>query len=309
MIQRLRALFANRRARQDRPEPGRVIRVLPMAYQAPTASESRLLNDDSVYTVYNLFGDILLGGGWQFVGEDAARVSDLTAALTAAPGWAQCLDELAAAPFQRYAVIEIVWAAGDRWLPSALRPLPRSATALDMDDYGQVGAVRVSTSAGLQTVPLENAIVFRWRPTLERPLGQCVYDRLREVIQYKRRTDEALVRYIERYAGPTTIAWYPPGMSDDEQTALLNALKNLRSASYGILPGPRGEDGTQVELLEASGNGPIQVALEMIKQYERRIARAVLGSVLAVFESEYGTRAQSEVHWQVLKAVVQFQSP
>jgi phage gp29-like protein len=289
----------------DKPDPKRTIRVIPAPYTSLPLSETRILNDDSVYTVYNLFGDILLGGGWRFVGEDAGRLQELTDAIVNAPGWSQTLDELAAAPFQRFAVVEIVWETGRTWTPAALRPLPRAAVSLDLDEFNQARSIRVSTSDGLQTLPPENFILFRWRATIEKPLGQSVYDRLKEVIQFKRRTDEAIVRYIERFAGPTVIAWYPPGMSDEDQSALLTAVKNLRSASYGALPGPRGDDGASIELLEASGQGPITVAQEMIRQYERRIARAVLGSVLAVFESEYGTRAQSEVHWQVLKAVVQ----
>jgi phage gp29-like protein len=42
----------------------------------------------------------------------------------------------------------------------------------------------------------------------------------------------------------------------------------------------------------------------MLKMYERRIARAVLGSVLAIFEAEFGTRAQAETHLEMLKKVI-----
>jgi len=83
-------------------------------------------------------------------------------------------------------------------------------------------------------------------------------------------------------------------------------LRDLQSASVGTLPGPKGDAGNNIELLEASGgaNSAIGSAIEMLHTYERRIARGVLGSVLAVFESEFGTRAQAETHLEVLKAVV-----
>jgi len=293
-----------------KPAEGEQVRILPQPWSMADTTEAKLLKDDSVGAVARLFCDVVFGSGYRWVGDDAERLTDLTDEIMRADGWQQTLRALTNVVFTRYACIEIVWeTSSGRWLPARLRHIPNSMCALDIDEYGGVTTVNVSTTGGLQPLPAENMIMHRNNPTFDKPSGMSVFDDLEEVIQMKRRADLALIRYVERYAAPTVIGWYAPGTSKAQQTALLTALKNLQSASVGTLPGPKGDVGNNIELLEASGgaNSAIGSAIEMLRMYERRIARGILGSVLAIFESEFGTRAQAETHLEVLKAVVRSQ--
>lgn len=290
-----------------RPQVGEQVRITPQPWAIADIAEAKLLKDDSVGAVARLFCDVVFGSGIRWVGADAERLSDLTDEIIRADGWQQTLRALTSVVFTRFACIEIVWSsANGRWLPARLRHIPNTMCALDIDEYGSITSVQVSSTGGLQALPRENMILHRNNPTFEKPTGISVFDDLEEVIQMKRRADLALIRYIERYAAPTVIGWYSPGTSKSQQSALLTALKSLQSASVGTLPGPKGDQGNNIELLEASGgaNSAIGSAIEMLRMYERRIARGVLGSVLAIFESEFGTRAQAETHLEVLKAVV-----
>lgn len=281
-------------SREDR------VQVVPQPFLTVPLTEQKLLNDDSVYAVYAIFKDILLGAGYHWEGKDAERYAPMLDLVTGATGWPQLLDEIAAAPFQRTAIVEMIWQQEGQWLPERFRVMPLGATFVGLDASSNVEQVRITTTAGLQYLPLPNAVVHRNRPTFAHPLGVSVYDHLIEVIGYKRRTDEAVVRYVERFGAPSVIGHYRPGTPADKQKELLTALAGLQKASYGAIP-----QGDELEILEPQGSGgAIGVAMEMVGRYERRIARAVLGSVLAIFESEFGTRAQAEVHMEVLKAVV-----
>jgi len=290
-----------------RPQVGEQVRITPQPWAIADIAEAKLLKDDSVGAVSRLFCDVIFGSGIRWIGDDAERLQDLTDEIERADGWQQCLRALTNSVFTRYACVEIVWQThGSIWGPQRLRHIPNTMCALDIDEWGNVMSVKVSSTGGMQSLPAENMILCRNNPTFDKPQGISVFDDLEEVIQMKRRADLALIRYIERYAAPTVIGWYAPGTSKTQQSALLSALRDLQSASVGTLPGPKGDAGNNIELLEASGgaNSAIGSAIEMLRMYERRIARGVLGSVLAIFESEFGTRAQAETHLEVLKAVV-----
>lgn len=290
------------------PDTGAQIKALPLPFAFVGRNEQNLLNDDSIYAVYNVFADVLLSSGWIFEGDDAENVKDLTDAMVSAPGWNMLLNSMAAAGFKRFSAVEIVWDTTSdtgKWVPRKFRDLPLKYTSLTLDSEQDVVCANVSTTGGLQMVPPQNMVCHRNEPTFEHPLGQSVYDRLQEVIGYKRKADALLIRILERLAGATMIAWYAPGTPDAEITALFNSLKQMQSASVAAFQGPRGEKGNEVELLELSSSAGLDFAINLLNLYERRIARAILGSVLSMFESEHGSRAQASEHTKILMSVIE----
>jgi hypothetical protein len=282
--------------------------MLPYAYVSSTVQN--LLNDDTVYSIGNVFSDILLSNGWTFEGEDAKSVVDLTDAMTRAPGWNMMLNSLALASFKRFSAVEIVWdtlSDAGKWVPQKYRDLPLRFTSLNLDVNQDVLTANVMTTGGQQMVPPQNMICHRHQPTFEHPLGQSVYDSLQEVIGYKRKADALLIRILERLAGATVIGWYAPGTPASEQDSLFASLGKMVSGSYSIMPGPRGEKGNEVEMLEMSSSAGLDFAITLLNTYERRIARAILGSVLSIYESEHGSRAQASEHTKILTSVVESQ--
>lgn len=281
---------------------------LPFAYVSRTVQD--LLNDDTIGSVANVFTDILLSSGWTFEGDDAKEVKDLTDAMTSAPGWNMLLNSMALAPFKRFSAVEMIWDTTSdvgKWLPKKYRDLPLRFTSLNLNAQHDVICANVTTTGGLQQVPPQNMVCHRHQPTFEHPLGQSVYDSLAEVIGYKRKADALLIRILERLAGATVIGWYAPGTPQSEQDALFAALGKMVSGSYSVMPGPRGEKGNEVELLELSSSAGLDFAINLLNLYERRIARAVLGSVLSIYEAEHGSRAQASEHTKILTSVVESQ--
>lgn len=290
------------------PDPNAYIRAVATPFAGVETSDSGLLKDDSVYRVYNLYRDMLLGAGWRFEGGDAEAVDALMEGVVSAKGFDDMLYEMAAAPFQRMAVIEIVWNFGrDVWLPRRYRVVPIEDVSLALDEQGEVEHVNVTTSAGLQQIPTTNMVVYRWRPTFAEPLGRSVYQHIKEPVEYKRTTDKAMISYAQRWGVPSIVGFYAPGQNRADQTKFLAAIRSLQNASAAILPIKPSRDAPDVlQLLEAKGEGSaISAVMEMNKGFEKRIAGAVLGSILAVYESDYGTRAQAQTHLEVLRSVIE----
>ncbi len=289
----------------DRPTAQRV-QIVERPWAAVPVDEARILNDDSVASVFTLYRDVMLGGGWHWEGDDVEELEEYTDAVEQAHGLPQLLDEIAAAPFQRFAVAEIVWQLGGTWVPISYRVLPHIQFNATINTLGEVSSMRAITTAGVQDVPLQQAVFWAYRPTHLNPLGTSFYDSLEEVVNFKRRADAALVGFVERLSGPAVIGYYAPGTPEPEQQAMFQQLKKLRSNSVATVPGPKGGDGNMIELLEAAGmNGAIGVSVEAGATFERRIARRVLGAVLPIFESQWGTRAQASTHLDIMKSIIQ----
>lgn len=299
LIQKIREILF---ARQEKPERDEFLRVHPMPVSFHPR-EMSLLKDGTLYAVSHFLSEVCLGAGWHFEGEDAEQNAEVLAHLASRPGFSDMLRANLLALFSRFAVTEIIWQFAPfrsvpLWLPIRYRVVPHHACTLHIAEDGNVERVEVSTTAGLQDLPLLRAVIHRNDPSLEHPEGQSVLDSIGEDVGFKRRSDDALIKNVERFSAPFIIGRYPPGMSASQKQELLDQLKKLQSASVAVLP-----DGVGVEIIEPKGVSS-QFAMDATTFFERRIARQVLGSILAMFEAEFGTRAQATTHWQVIRYVV-----
>jgi phage gp29-like protein len=294
---RFRVLF-----QREKVQPGQTLRVAPQQRAGwGNTTDDRLLNDGTLYMISNLVEQVCLGAGWRFTGADAERedVRAVCDAISEAEGFHDMIRHCLRAMFARYAVSEIVWqSTNGLWLPLRFRTIPRRSVALDISDDGEVSRIEVSTTAGLQELPLLHAVVYRFNPTLANPLGSSLLDGLREDIEYKRKLDDVVVRSAERFGAPTVALRYPPGTDQSQVDELLRQGTRLQSASVAVLP-----DGVAVDFLEPRGQMSV-LSLDTLRYFERRIARAILGSVLGMFEAEFGTRAQASTHWEVTRYVI-----
>lgn len=291
-------LFA-RKNNKDRKKPSEedILRIHPTQVTAPS-SDRTLLRDASLYGVFNFLSEVCLGAGWRFEGEDAETNTEILQAIVSAEGFEELLRSLLWAMVTRFALAEIIWDTSTRWVPAKYRMIPHSVAQLQINDRGDVEQISVVTTAGIQQLPSNRAILYRYRPTIEHPEGSSLLDSFREDISFKRRAEDTLMKNTERFGAPYIVLRYPPGMSDSQKRELLSQGMKLQSATIAALP-----EGIGVELIEPRGNIG-QFAIDTVRFFERRIARGILGSILAMFESEFGTRAQAETHFQIIKYVV-----
>lgn len=285
-----------------RPEPETALRLLRApASLASIAKQHRYAQDDTLRMTLNFLAEALLGAGWR-VETDNARYVDLAQRALTAPGFAVALRSMVYAQINRYAVIEIVW--GRDFVPIAYRAFAPTDVALEFDEYGEVVRIQVSTVDGLQELPLERAIVYRYQPDLANPSGRTRLEELAPLLDAKARVDDALMRIVERYSAPPLIGYHLPNLPAATVDALEQALRELRSGAGALIGGIKGEQ-VSIETLDVKVDGYApDLAMRLLENYERRIARLLLGSVLALFEAQFGTRAQAEVHATITRQIL-----
>jgi len=285
-----------------RPEPETALRLLRApASLASIAKQHRYAQDDTLRMTLNFLAEALLGAGWR-VETDNARYVDLAQRALTAPGFAVALRSMVYAQINRYAVIEIVW--GRDFVPIAYRAFAPTDVALEFDEYGEVVRIQVSTVDGLQELPLERAIVYRYQPDLANPSGRTRLEELAPLLDAKARVDDALIRIVERYSAPPLIGYHLPNLPAATVDALEQALRELRSGAGALIGGIKGEQ-VSIETLDVKVDGYApDLAMRLLENYERRIARLLLGSVLALFEAQFGTRAQAEVHATITRQIL-----
>lgn len=285
-----------------RPEPETALRLLRTPSSlASVAQHRRRAQDDALRMTLNFLAEALLGAGWR-VETDESRYVELAQRAFTAPGFAVALRSMVAAQIERYAVIEIVW--GRDFVPIAYRTFTPQEAALEFDPYGEVARIQISTVEGLQELPLERAIVYRYQPDLSNPAGRTRLEELAPLLDAKARVDDALVRIVERYSAPPLIGYHLPNLPAATVDALEQALRDLRSGAGALIGGVKGEQ-VSIETLDVKVDGYApDLAMRLLENYERRIARLLLGSVLALFEAQYGTRAQAEVHASITRQIL-----
>ncbi len=294
LIDRLRHVWF---AAREKPRKEETLRVQPLPLSA-SPRELSLAKDGTLYALSHFLTEVCLGAGWHFEGKDVEANAEVLDAIVSREGFAEMLRASLNARITRFTVTEIVWKPGSVWLPARYRVVPHASCRLNINDVGDVESVEVVTTAGIQQLPMERAIVHRHHPSLDHPEGQSVLDSIGEDIGYKRRADDALVKNIERFSAPFIVVRYPPGMSAAQRQELFEQGKKMQSAWVAVVP-----DGVGVEIIEAKGVSS-KFAMDSAAYLERRMARQLLGSILAMFEAEYGTRAQATTHWQVVRYVV-----
>lgn len=290
------------RQRRARPQAEVALKLygFPTSLQT-TAKAIQRAHDDALRMVLNFLAEVILGAGWRVETEET-RYLDLAKRAFASEGFVHALRTMVYAQITRYTVIEIVW--GREFVPIAYRAFEPSQVALEFDAYGNIERIVVSTVQGTQELPLERAMVYRYQPDMNHPEGRSRLDELTPLLDAKARVDEALVRIIERYSAPPLIGYHLPSLPPSTLDALENALKELRSGAGALIAGVKGEQ-VAIETLDVKVDGYApELALRLLENYERRIARLVLGSVLALFEAQHGTRAQAEVHGNITRQIL-----
>jgi len=283
---------------ETRPRPEVKLRTLPQAFTIAATGLREQLYHPLVQSVLHILRELVASGGARLVGDVPDEERELFAQLIRTRDFDLAVRHLAVAHVAGVSAVEILW--GEDYMPTGYRPVPPERIQLGLDEYGQITALKVVSNAGVQDLPLTHVILVNastaWHLYGVRELP------IHALAKYLQAYDRALRSvdlYLQRHAVPTAIAKTPPSYTEEERRDLYDALANLKDALVAVLP----DQETVVEFLEPRGTG-MNLALEVMALLERLVARTLLGGVLAVYEAQYGTRAQAQVHWQVMQKLV-----
>lgn len=269
-------------------------------WETANSNEEKLLKDDAVNYTHTLLNSMVTCAGWGIVGKDSKRLGRIVEESLSKPGFDAAVKAITGTVFTRFACVEILWEYQPPYLlPSKYRAHEREDVRAETDDKGDIANVKIYTDAGEQDLPLERRLFARYLPTFRQKLGQTVLTFIKERITQKQDTDEALTEFIKLFASPMVIGKHPETWNKNQKNDLLEKLKKGKRTGYFVIPAT-----ALIELSEAKGNSGVSIAMQKLREDEFRIARAVLGAVLAFFEAQFGTRAQSDTHLEVVRQVI-----
>lgn len=196
-----------------------------------------------------------------------------------------------------WSVQELVFeaASGQIWL-RAVRPKNPAHFGLDLDEFGTPKNLRLHLPGDLpQTLPREKFVLYANRYGYGRPKGRSDLDSAYPHWKAKQALLDAWRVHLERYASPTVLGKYQRGLGTDEQSEILNALRNLQDNTAIVFP-------SEIDIGTLGGSKESSTGfMEALEFHNREIARAILGQTLTTDEGRrVGSLALGKVHLQVM---------
>ncbi len=167
---------------------------------------------------------------------------------------------------------------------------------LKLDAYGHLeGLTHQIPGEPERSLPRGRFAIHFNRAGYAKPKGQSDLEPAVRHWQSKRALTTAWRAHLERFASPTILGSFERGLPLEEQTAILEALRNLHDNTAIVFPKE-----IQVQTLHGreSDNNAFQDAIDF---HNREIARSILGQTLTTDEGRrVGSLALGKVHLQVL---------
>ena len=184
---------------------------------------------------------------------------------------------------------------GRVWL-RAVRPKDPADFGVELDEFGAMtGLVLRVPGEAERKLPTGKFIVYRHRAGYGRPKGLSDLDAAYPHWQAKRRLLDAWRSHLARFASPTLLGRYGPGVPAAQQEALLGALNRLPDHAALTVP-QEIEVGTLGTSTDASTG-----FMDAIAFHNREISRSILGQTLTTDEgARVGSLALGRVHLQVM---------
>ncbi|MCO6436536.1 MAG: DUF935 family protein [Phycisphaerae bacterium] len=186
-------------------------------------------------------------------------------------GFDETLEHLAEGIGTNLSVAETVWGEND--LVEALTPVPHWRLRSDTQKPGLVLVATHEAPRG-EAVAGPKWIVHEPYFSGGHPLSQSLYRSSALIYLVKMLAVADYATYCETYGMPMRVAKYPPGISTDERTALINMMENLGSKAYGVF-----SQGVELDLHESSQRGT-QPFEALINLCDRSMAKLWLGGNL-----------------------------
>lgn len=212
------------------------------------------------------------------------------------------LDQAMDAFGKGWSVQECIYESeGDRVWLRAVHGKDPSRFGLDLDEFGNIRGLRL-VMPGETTLDLPRAkyVIYRNRARYGRPKGSSDLESAYYHWQAKQRLLTSWAMHLDKFASPTMLGSFSPGLSADDQESLLSALNNLATNKAIVYPRDVQIDSIGGQQEASSG------FLEALDFHNREIARSILGQTLTTDEGRrVGSLALGKVHLQVLMLQLQ----
>lgn len=285
----------------EKPQTDVKLRFYALPAQHVSRTNSELLRDDVVVACMNILYNVIVANRWFVLPADApGAVKDLAQHMTITEGFTEALRHLCIGLFTQNAVVEVVW--GSDYLPKTYRPIDFDIVSPVLNEYAELQYFEVRTNAGIQQLPLTRSIYLINNARIGWAQRESLLQVVEPLTNLRAALRESIRQYADRHAVPPVMGAFPASFSDAEIDSFFSALKKLHQSKVFAVPMLANET-PQVQFLEPRTSS-IDFTLAVYQQAAYDIARVLLGPILALFEAQFGTRAQAQVHYEMLMQVV-----
>lgn len=299
-------LFSRRKTKEIAPS---IARTNALSYRYPTDGTpgfriyEEMLNDPLVRSAITVKKLGALAVPWQLESGGNSRNDEFIAAMfeemEGSPGGVlyDALDAVA----KGYAVMEKILDIGlpgfadGVWI-RCVKPKDPSMFGFDVDEFLNIKSLVLHVPGeGGQELPPDKFVVYAYNRRYAQPHGESDLKSAYRHWRIKRELIEQWNAHLEKYASPAIVGKFPRGLSEEDQTQLLDALDKVQRQSALVHP-----DDVEVSLLDGRRSSESGY-LEAIDYHNREIARSILGQTLTTEDSrKIGSLALGKVHLQVL---------
>ena len=204
-----------------------------------------------------------------------------------------CL-QLLDATLKGFSVSEVMWETDGPEVVAA-RIVPKTQRRFWMGIDGRARMLSITNVWPGEELPDRKIIVHRFgSKNDEQPYGLGLGYALFWPTFFKRQDITFWLRFVDKFADPTTIGKYPAGTGTQDQDDLMSALRAIGTDGRIIVP-----DNVLIELLEASRSSSIDSYEKLARYMDEQISECVLGETLTTNLGGGGSLAAASVHDQV----------
>jgi phage gp29-like protein len=200
------------------------------------------------------------------------------------------------ATLKGFSVGEIMWGIdGNEVVATRVDPIPQRRFWMSIEQPARPRLLTVHNVWPGEELPDRKFIVHRFGVKQhEQPYGLGLGYALFWPTFFKRQDITFWLRFLDKYADPTTVGKYPPGTADQDQRDLMAALRAVGTDGRIVVP-----DNVVIDLLEAKRTSSVDSYEKLARYMDEQISECVLGQTLTTNLRGGGSLAAAAVHDQV----------
>jgi phage gp29-like protein len=199
-------------------------------------------------------------------------------------------EDLMDAIVKGFATVELIWGVRDGKIIIE-RYLPINQRRIMFDADRKPRLVTMTNRLDGEELPDRKFAVHRFGDKIGNPYGLGMGTRLFWPVFFKREGIASWMVFLEKFASPTAMGEYKPGMAPADQETLLDSLSAIAQQTAITVP-----EGSNVSLLEAARSGGADTYKLNLDFMNMEMSVAMLGETLSTTMGDNGARAASETH-------------
>lgn len=235
-------------------------------------------DDDQVKVALSFKKDIVVNAGWHVTCADPQVKEFVTTSLkrmqddgSLQMSFEDAIRDMLSAYDYGFSAAEPVFKIRDGFYHfDSIRVRPAQSFRFQVGDKGDVTEIIQMTNRGEMHFDPRLFVHHVYQVEWGNPYGKSDLRGAHDAWKAKKFVSKFLAIYLERFAGPTVVAKYPPTWDTNEVAQLQTALKTIQQSTVLTIP-----ESTMIDFVQANKDSS-EVYIKALNYYNMHIARALL---------------------------------